>query len=199
MTWRSYVDMLAGAFAGDPGRGFSRRRSGSIRGWTRPRQHTQGIFVSQFRLTPSLVVATLALLVSASGFAVASTLTPSGTIAACASKRTAVLRLAPRSGRCAPGERAVVWSQRGPAGPGGQGGPVGQAGGLGPAGPAGSPDTAAQVLAKIKQVDGQGSGLDADTLKASPRLRFFQSVAPPSTRRTSRVHPGLMPSSAGES
>jgi hypothetical protein len=34
----------------------------------------------------------------------------------------------------------------------------------GPQGPAGSPDTAQQVLDKLKQVDGSGSGLDADTL-----------------------------------
>jgi hypothetical protein len=35
---------------------------------------------------------------------------------------------------------------------------------MGPAGPAGSPDTAAQVLAKLVTVDGTGSGLDADLI-----------------------------------
>ena len=43
-------------------------------------------------------------------------------------------------------------------------GPQGPVGADGPQGPAGSPDTPAQVLDKIKQVDGAGSGLDADTV-----------------------------------
>jgi Collagen triple helix repeat (20 copies) len=70
-------------------------------------------------------------------------------------------------------------SVRGPAGPqgspGAQGpqGPQGAQGLQGPQGPKGdkgdpgangSPDTAQQVLAKLAQVDGSGSGLDADTV-----------------------------------
>ena len=42
--------------------------------------------------------------------------------------------------------------------------PQGPAGPQGATGPQGSPDTAQQVLDKVKQVDGGGSGLDADTL-----------------------------------
>jgi Collagen triple helix repeat (20 copies) len=55
----------------------------------------------------------------------------------------------------------------GPAGPQGAVGPAGPAGpqgAVGPAGPAGSPDTAQQVLEKLKGVDGSGSGLDADAV-----------------------------------
>lgn len=70
----------------------------------------------------------------------------------------------------------------GPAGAVGAVGPAGSAGDAGPTGPAGptglkgdkgdkgdpgadgSPDTAAQVLTKVKTVDGSGSGLDADTI-----------------------------------
>jgi hypothetical protein len=58
----------------------------------------------------------------------------------------------------------------GPAGPAGQQGPTGPTGqqgtqGIqGPPGQNGSPDTAAQVLAKLLGVDGSGSGLDADTV-----------------------------------
>ena len=43
-------------------------------------------------------------------------------------------------------------------------GPQGSTGSTGATGPAGSPDTAAQVLTKVKTVDGSGSGLDADLL-----------------------------------
>lgn len=56
----------------------------------------------------------------------------------------------------------------GPAGRIGDPGPAGAAGASGVAGPAGaagaagSPDTAAQVLAKVQTLDGAGSGLDAD-------------------------------------
>jgi len=42
-----------------------------------------------------------------------------------------------------------------------QGGPAGP---QGPPGPNGSPDTAAQVLAKLVTVDGSGSAVDADTI-----------------------------------
>ena len=50
-----------------------------------------------------------------------------------------------------------------PGDPGVQG-PEGPAGPQGPTGPQGSPDTAAQILAKLVTVDGVDSGLDADHL-----------------------------------
>jgi len=52
----------------------------------------------------------------------------------------------------------------GPQGSTGSTGPQGSTGSTGATGPAGSPDTAAQVLTKVKTVDGSGSGLDADLL-----------------------------------
>lgn len=52
----------------------------------------------------------------------------------------------------------------GTAGSPGPSGPSGPTGPTGLTGPAGSPDTAAEVLTKIKTVDGTGSGLDADLL-----------------------------------
>jgi hypothetical protein len=42
--------------------------------------------------------------------------------------------------------------------------PAGATGPAGPTGPAGSPDTPTQVRDKLTQVDGPGSGVDADTL-----------------------------------
>ena len=76
---------------------------------------------------------------------------------------------------------------RGPAGPSGPAGPAGATGAIGATGatgpqgiqgpigatgPAGSPDTPAQVLAKLVQVDGTGSGLDADKLDGMDSTAF---------------------------
>ncbi|MEN8739220.1 MAG: tail fiber domain-containing protein, partial [Phaeobacter gallaeciensis] len=55
----------------------------------------------------------------------------------------------------------------GPQGPAGPTGPTGATGPQGPAGTDGSPDTATQVLTKLVNVDGSGSGLDADLLDGS--------------------------------
>lgn len=52
------------------------------------------------------------------------------------------------------------------------GGPEGPEGPEGPPGPPGSPDTPQQVLDKIKQVDGSGSGLDADLLDGASSGTF---------------------------
>ena len=61
----------------------------------------------------------------------------------------------------------------GPQGPAGADSTV--AGPQGPAGVNGSPDTAAQVLAKIITVDGTGSGLDADLLDGLHGSSFLRS------------------------
>ena len=63
----------------------------------------------------------------------------------------------------------------GPTGATGPAGPQGTIGATGPQGPAGtdgSPDTAAQVLAKLVTVDGASSGLDADLLDGSHASAF---------------------------
>ena len=56
---------------------------------------------------------------------------------------------------------AACSGEKGPVGPKGE---TGQAGEQGPPGDPGSPDTATQVLDKVSEVDGDGSGLDADRL-----------------------------------
>ena len=64
---------------------------------------------------------------------------------------------------------------QGPQGPSGPTGPTGTTGPQGPQGPAGadgSPDTAAQVLAKLVTVDGPGSGLNADKLDGNQASAF---------------------------
>jgi hypothetical protein len=67
---------------------------------------------------------------------------------------------------------------QGPQGPSGSQGPAGPTGTTGPQGPQGqagadgSPDTAAQVLAKLVTVDGPGSGLNADKLDGNQASAF---------------------------
>jgi hypothetical protein len=74
--------------------------------------------------------------------------------------------------------------ESGPQGPQGPEGPIGPQGIQGPEGPqgpagaSGSPDTAAQVLAKLITVDGAGSGLDADLLDGQNGT-FYAPIASP--------------------
>ncbi|MGK0357828.1 MAG: cytoskeletal protein CcmA (bactofilin family) [Bradymonadia bacterium] len=66
----------------------------------------------------------------------------------------------------------------GPQGAVGNGGPAGPVGAQGPAGGDGSPDTPPQVLAKVVQVDGPGSGLSADTLDGHNSDAFLRRNLP---------------------
>src|ERR1700759_5091515 len=84
------------------------------------------------------VVAYLALFFAVSGSAWAVTRSRSSPmISGCAAEHGAALRIARKSGRCARGERAVVWNRRGVAGRPGPAGQQGAPGARGPAGPAG--------------------------------------------------------------
>jgi hypothetical protein len=62
------------------------------------------------------------------------------------------------------GTDSTVPGPAGPKGDTGDAGPPGLTGSTGPAGADGSPDTAAQILTKLKTVDGAGSGLDAELI-----------------------------------
>lgn len=104
------------------------------------------------------------------------------------------LNLTTRNGRCNAGETKLSWNvtgvdgprgpkgergargPTGPVGPAGPTGPIGPAGPQGERGPAGSPDTPAEVLAKLLQVDGLGSGLDAELLAGQPASFYQQRV-----------------------
>ncbi len=98
---------------------------------------------------------------------------------ACVTEAFSTLNLSTKDARCPAGQLKVSWSveggrgapgPRGRRGPRGAAGPTGPQGATGPQGPAGpqgppgAPDTPAQVLAKLLDVDGPGSGLDADLL-----------------------------------
>ena len=66
---------------------------------------------------------------------------------------------------------------QGPQGAPGEAGPQGPQGVQGAAGGNGSPDTPAEVLAKVMQVDGAESLLDADTLDGLQSTRFMRTDA----------------------
>jgi hypothetical protein len=93
------------------------------------------------------------------------------------------LNLSSRRAECPRGQFKISWvanGRKGPRGPQGEPGPVGPAGAkgdTGPQGPAGSPDTPTDVLAKLMQVDGAGSGLDADLLGGLPTSAFQRRVS----------------------
>lgn len=142
----------------------------------------------RFRLTPSpaLVVAIAALIVALCGVAVAgvtvnqSAGTPN-TIHGCVKKGK--LRI---GATCRKGEKGLDFlagsaanslvGPQGAQGAKGDQGPAGSKGTTGDTGQAGSPDTDAQVLSKLTSVDGEGSGLDADTLDGIGSDGFTQGM-----------------------
>lgn len=63
-----------------------------------------------------------------------------------------------------------------PAGPAGAKGEVGPQGPKGDPGTNGSPDSPQQVLTKLEQVDGSGSGLDADTVDGTDTTQLARIV-----------------------
>ncbi len=66
---------------------------------------------------------------------------------------------------------------QGPAGPQGPRGPQGEQGPAGAAGGDGSPDTPQQVRDKLRQVDGNGSGVDADLLDGRDGSQYVRTAA----------------------
>ena len=88
------------------------------------------------RLSPSLVLSLLALLLALSGVAYAANNRTASVIQGCYSSSTGNLRIA---SSCERSETAISWNQDGPVGPTGPAGPAGQAGAAGLAGKAGTP------------------------------------------------------------
>ncbi|MGK0358684.1 MAG: hypothetical protein ACI9U2_000977 [Bradymonadia bacterium] len=80
----------------------------------------------------------------------------------------------------------------GPAGAVGPQGPEGPAGQAGQVGGDGSPDTPAQILAKLVQVDGAGSGLEADSLDGLDASRFMRTDQDTGTTGSVTVGNGLV-------
>ena len=114
------------------------------------------------RLTYANVMVTLLAVVVVGGGAIAigGVTDNQGRIQACYDKKgknRGEVRLLVK-GKCTGKEKKITWSQQGPPGP------------------AGSPDTSQQVLEKLNQVDGSGSGLDADTLDGLGSDQFVRST-----------------------
>ncbi|ADB51849.1 hypothetical protein [Conexibacter woesei] len=128
----------------------------------------------------------------------ASAATPPKKIYACVTEAYNTLNLTTKNGHCPDGQIKVSWSvegnpgprgpqgdagprgapgRRGRTGPAGPAGPAGPQGPVGPVGPAGSADTPAEVLAKLLQVDGPGSGIDAEFLNGQPAGFYQQRVS----------------------
>jgi len=111
-------------------------------------------------------------------FAVAAIPGPDGLIKGCVKKsgaRKGAVRVIDHNRACSRRERTLSWNQQGPQGAPGTPGTAGAPGQPGEDGPAGSPDTPAQVLAKVKDVDGTGSGLDADRLDGADESDFLRA------------------------
>lgn len=134
------------------------------------------------RVSSSAVVvgAAVVAVVGGGAYAISAT-TASKTIAACANRRTRLLRLAPRKG-CAKNERSVSWGQQGPAGPSGPAGPAGVKGDAGAAGSAGATGAKGEtgptgnvfgesqtIFANATSAIGPGSGNDKSTI-STPAL-----------------------------
>lgn len=115
------------------------------------------------RLSYANVMATLAVIIAVGGGTYALASDP-GEIDACvkvAGGGIGNIRIVSDPTTCTANEQPLNWSQAGPAGP---------------AGPAGSPDTPQQVLNKIVQVDGDGSGLDSSFLDGINSTGFLRNT-----------------------
>jgi hypothetical protein len=120
----------------------------------------------------------LAVLVSVAGVGTWSTwaagTAQAGTVVTCV-KAKGGLRIS-KTRHCSKHERRLVLLKAppvaGPQGPMGPQGATGPRGATGPQGPAGSPDSPNEILAKLVQVDGVGSGLDTDLLGGFPAASY---------------------------
>src|SRR4051812_19539726 len=146
--------------------------------------------ISSRRPRPATVMSALALFVALGGtsYSAVTSLLPPNSVGSAQvidgslqtvdlSRRTAAFLTGKTSFRGPAGPRGRRGARGAKGSPGARGaqgspGPAGVAGPTGAAGPAGSPDTPAQVLAKLVQVDGAGSTLDADTLEGSDAAAF---------------------------
>jgi len=141
--------------------------------------------------SPAMVVALIALFVTLTGGAVAAITLPANSVGTNQLKNGAVSGAKIQNGAVGtlqvkdyslltkdfkPGQLpAGPQGPKGDAGATGPQGPKGDTGSQGPQGsqgPAGSPDTAAEVLAKLLLVDGPGSGLNADLLGGQPSSSY---------------------------
>jgi hypothetical protein len=99
--------------------------------------------------SPALVVALVALVAAAGGFAMAAVPDSQGRIVACYATKGGGLRVLAKGTKCRRGEKLLRWSQTGPAGPAGQPGQPGATGGQGPTGSKGTDGTSGSSAATM--------------------------------------------------
>jgi hypothetical protein len=134
------------------------------------------------RPSPALVVSLVALSVALGGTGYAAVVLPANSVGTKQLKRNAVTTAKIQNASLLAADFKPGQLPAGPPGPAGATGATGAAGarGLtgekGDKGDDGSPDTPPQVLAKLAQVDGSGSGLDADTVDGTEAPVLAQSA-----------------------
>ena len=87
------------------------------------------------RVSPSLVVSIVALIVALAGVGVAAIPSSDGTITGCFASKTGALRVVDEKKKCRRGEKRIAWNQRGQPGTPGEQGPAGPQGAQGVQGP----------------------------------------------------------------
>ena len=123
------------------------------------------------------IVGYLALFVALGGVSYAAISLPAKSVGTNHLKANAVVSSKVKNGSLRSADFGVGQLPAGPQGaPGATGatGPQGLPGATGQTGPAGSPDTPQQVLGKLAQVDGVGSGLNADEVDGLDSADFVQ-------------------------
>jgi hypothetical protein len=127
------------------------------------------------------VAATTALVIAVGGGAVAFANDSATVIHGCVTKAgvkgAGTVTILRPGGKCTKKQKPLSWTQQGIQGETGPAGPQGEPGPAGPQGEpgAGSPDTPQQVLDKLVQVDGAGSGLDSSFLDGIDSTGFLRN------------------------
>ena len=133
------------------------------------------------RPSPALVVALIALSVALGGTGYAAVVLPANSVGTKQLKKNAVTAAKVKNASLLKADFKAGQLPAGARGAPGAPGAQGPQGPKGDPGANGSPDTSQQVLTKLTQVDGEGSGLDADTIDEldSADLIFFVGLAEP--------------------
>jgi hypothetical protein len=134
------------------------------------------------RLTFANVVSFIAIFVALGGASYAATQLPKNSVGTSQLKNSAVT-----PAKLSSSAKSGFKGPNGPKGPKGDQGPKGEPG------QNGSPETPQQVLEKVKQVDGEGSGLDAELLGGSNANAFVRAEGATFTPALPNSCPGSTP------
>jgi hypothetical protein len=141
------------------------------------------------RPSPGVVMGGLALIVATSGVAVAAIPSSSGVVSACYSKKTGAVRVVDKAKKqkCRKGEKALSWSQKGPAGAPGATGNGGPQGPQGPQGPPGDPGTTGGTETLVNSDWATNQSMVFDTNPGSSIIYFGRKATIPVPALTQEV------------